>query len=70
MQSLEERIADRKARGKELAAQAAPDGKPSKEQIEAATTKTLVVPAEGDVADALKGKGAGGNKAPEWKSNA
>lgn len=70
MLSLEERIADRKARGKELAEQAAGDRKPTKEEIELATTQTLVVPVQGDVADALKGKGAGGNKAPEWKSNA
>lgn len=70
MKSLEERIADRKARGKELAEYEATDGKPSKEEVEAATTKTLVVPNEGDSDSALKGKGAGGNKAPEWKPNA
>lgn len=63
MKSLEERIADRKARGKELAEQNSPDGKPTKEQIEAATSKTMTLPVEGT-------KTAGGNKAPEWKANA
>lgn len=65
MKSLEERIADREARGKELAKQNSLDGKPSKEEIEAATSKTLTVPVEGDAS-----KRAGGNKAPEWKPNA
>ena len=65
MKSLEERIADRKARGKELAIEASVDGKPSKEAIEAATSKTLIVEVEGDAS-----KRAGGNKAPEWKANA
>ena len=62
MKSLEERIADRKARGKALAEQNA-DGKPTKEQIEAATSKTFLAPAEGT-------KTAGGNKAVDWKPNA
>jgi hypothetical protein len=67
MQSLAERIADREARGKELAKEASPDGKPTKEQIEAATTQTIVAP--GTTSEELKAKG-GGNKAPEWKANA
>jgi len=67
MKSLEERIADRKARGKELAEQASLTGKPSKEEIEAATSQTVVAP--GTTSEELKGKGAG-NKAPEWKANA
>ena len=66
MLSLAERIKDREARGKELAKEAAPDGKPTEEQIEAATTQTLVAP--GTTADELKAKG-GGNKAAEWKPN-
>lgn len=67
MKSLEERIADRKARGKELAEQNAPDGKPSKEEIALATTQTRV--AADATSEELKGKGAGGNKAADWKPN-
>lgn len=63
MKDLEARIADRKARGKALAEEATLDGKPSKEDIEAATTKTATGPV---VVDDAAGKGAG----KDWKPNA